>query len=209
MTKLVKYDAMCRAIRACVRIDDVKELRAQAQALAAYQRQAQNFDAERQCQQIRLRAERRCGELLKEMPVAAGGQPYQSRGASSRPDVPKTLAQLGISADQSSDWKKLAEIPEKDFEASLVAMDTPTTSGILRRCGTEAADIPSGEPRVTSETVKDIIWKLGWAVDAGCSAAQVAEVIHRDQDHRYEEGLAFAVEVSNHLQGLLEKEKLL
>ena len=215
MTELVKYDAMCRAISACHKVDEVKDIRAKAKALAAYQHQAQNFEAERECQQIRIRAERRCGELLKEISVAKGGQPYQSRGARGSPHVTKTLAQLGITADQSSDWKKLAEIPDKEFETSLVAMDKPTTSGMLRICETRTADSSSREPTViTSDTTarmsnraaKEAIWKLGWVAHTGGAAAQVAEMLHRELDQKknaYQRvGLAFALAVAEHLRDL-------
>src|SRR5437868_2255638 len=74
---LVKYDQMCNAVAQCRWIDEVKEIRDKAVALAAYARQAKNFEAERHLIEIRLRAERRCGELLIEM--AKNGQ-RKSRG---------------------------------------------------------------------------------------------------------------------------------
>ncbi len=75
-TALVRYDAMCRAIANCPAIDEVKDIRDKAVALALYHRQANNLDAEIECGKVRLRAEHRCGEILKEMqraPTASGG----------------------------------------------------------------------------------------------------------------------------------------
>jgi hypothetical protein len=58
------YDAMCSAIAECYRIDKVKDIHDKALALELYARQAKNTDAERKVADIRLRAERRAGEIL-------------------------------------------------------------------------------------------------------------------------------------------------
>jgi hypothetical protein len=134
---LVRYDAMCQAIAEAHRVDEVKDLRDKAMALEQYARQAKNLDAERKACEIRLRAERRAGELLKDMADtgqrATAGEPVKqqmSRGTTSAP----TLTDLGISRDQSSRWQKLANVPAREFEAALAdPVDMPTTGGILRK----------------------------------------------------------------------------
>ena len=70
---------------------------------------------ERRACEIRLRAERKAGQLLSKMEKAKGGQPYQSGGTMGSP---KTLKALGVSPDQSSRWQALAGVPEEDFELS-------------------------------------------------------------------------------------------
>lgn len=62
---LVKYDAMCLAIEQAHAVDEVKDIRDRALALQAYARQAQNEELERKAATIRIRAERRAGELLR------------------------------------------------------------------------------------------------------------------------------------------------
>jgi hypothetical protein len=64
---LVRYDAMCRAISACVSVDEVKDIRDKARALEVYAQQARNLEAERKAVEVRIRAERRAGQLLYEM----------------------------------------------------------------------------------------------------------------------------------------------
>ena len=68
----------------------------------------------------RLRAERRCGQLLKEMDKAKGtlkqGRKLLSSKFARAEDKPKTLAEMGLTYDQSSTYQKLADLPEEKME---------------------------------------------------------------------------------------------
>jgi hypothetical protein len=92
MTELVRYDAMCRAIAEARAGDEVKDIRDRAAALELYQRQAHNIEAEREC----CRAERKVGELLKQMAERgerrSGGRPEKQSH-----DATVSLDDLGIS----------------------------------------------------------------------------------------------------------------
>lgn len=139
-----RYDAMCRAIDAAFEIDEVKEYRDQALAFEVYSRQAKNSEAERRACEIRLRAERKAGELLRKQEKAKGaaGNP-RGRGAPIvRSDDPTThlptLCDLGVSKQQSSDWQRLAEVPQEQFDTALADPDRkPTTAGIIAAGETE------------------------------------------------------------------------
>lgn len=80
---------------------------------------------ERQACEIRIRAERRAGELLRDMEKAKGAQGNPGgRGApivqsSDATAQPKTLSDLGISKQQSSNWQRLAAVPEETFDDEL------------------------------------------------------------------------------------------
>jgi hypothetical protein len=122
--ELVRYDAMCHAIAAAYRVDEVKDIRDKAMALEMYARLAQNTEAERQACEIRLRAERRMGQLLRDMEKERGRPAKASRRA--------TLSDLGVSRNQSSRWQKLADMPDEQFDRALsVADQHPSTSGII------------------------------------------------------------------------------
>jgi len=82
-------------------------------ALEHYARQAQNTDAERQAAEIRLRAERKAGQLLATMEKAKPSGNNQHKDRSPRTTDPPKLKDLGISKDQSSQWQKLGAMPQQ------------------------------------------------------------------------------------------------
>jgi hypothetical protein len=123
--ELVRYDAMCHAIAAAYEVDEVKEIRDRAAALEHYAKQAHNTEAETRCCEIRLRAERKTGELLKKMEKAKGAaQPRDAEPVS-------RLADHSITPKQSSQWQKLADVSDDQFEAALAGPGKPTTNGII------------------------------------------------------------------------------
>jgi hypothetical protein len=127
VNSLIKYDEMCRAIDAAYEVDEVKDIRDKAAAIEMYAKQAHNVEAERRACEIRLRAERKAGELLKQIEKHEGGR-QKNRSWFTRVS---TLADLGITHDQSSKWQKLADVPKGDFEAALRGEHKPTTNGLI------------------------------------------------------------------------------
>jgi len=67
---------------------------------------------ERRACEIRLRAERKAGQLL------ATGEKNKGTAQPTRSSDTTTLRDLGISKDQSSKWQQLAGVPERQFEAA-------------------------------------------------------------------------------------------
>jgi hypothetical protein len=132
MNSLVRYDAMCRAIDAAYQVDEAKDIRDKAVAMEAYFRQAKNTEAERRACEIRLRAERKAGQLLAKMKKAQGKRTdLVARG--DQVDDRQTLSDLSVSKDQSSRWQALANVPEEEFEAALGGEKKPTTNGIIAK----------------------------------------------------------------------------
>ena len=79
-TALVQFDAARQALALATSIDEVKEIRDKAEALRAYVRQqGEGLEMQNQCAEIKLRAERRAGEILSEQERATGGGDMKSK----------------------------------------------------------------------------------------------------------------------------------
>jgi hypothetical protein len=126
------YVACLKAIPTIRRLDDVKEFRDMAMGLVQAARQRKNLVAERQCVEIRIRCERRWGELYRVSDKAKGtrGQ-LVSRGVigarKGRQPATPALADMGVSHAQSARWQALAHLSDDEFELAL--------SRRLGRCG--------------------------------------------------------------------------
>jgi hypothetical protein len=149
-----------RAIAEAKSIEVAKELRDQAEAAAHYLRQHEDArDAAIDAQELKVRAERKLGELLAKTPKASAGRPGKNPSNDPR-DFP-SLADQDISYDESANWQKIASIPEETFEAHLAEAregEKPagaTTAGVLRLA--EGKREAPGAPRyIISDSV------LGW-----------------------------------------------
>ena len=67
--------------------------------------------------EIEERAKRRVGIFLKAMPKSKGGEQHHKHRSEKTTSVSlPTLVDVGVTKDESSDWQKLASIPESKFE---------------------------------------------------------------------------------------------
>ena len=108
MTQLARYDQARFALAECQRVDEVKDIRDKAEAMAAYARQAKDTELVQWATEIKVRAERKAGELLSQA-AESGDRAPQGRVSPAEPK-PTTLGDLGISSNQSSRWQSLASM---------------------------------------------------------------------------------------------------
>jgi len=119
MEYLAHFNKAKYELALATKIDEVKEIRDRAEALRVYARQAgEGLVMQNQCAEIKIRAERRGGELIEEQ----GRKPGETDKSIMSHDVtlskPK-LEELGIDRKQSSRWQQIASIPEEKFEEHI------------------------------------------------------------------------------------------
>lgn len=113
---LARYETARAALAACVRVDECKDIRNKAVAVAAYAKQAQDRTLLAHATEIRLRAERRAGVILAAM--AKRGERAIRKNMKSQLATSK-LRDLGVNKTQSSRWQKLAFLADDEFEQKI------------------------------------------------------------------------------------------
>jgi len=133
---LANYDAARHALIEARSIDEVKDIRDRAEALRQYMRQAgESLQLQNDVAEIKLRAERRAGELLQDMEKHPAGRPTANPSHDASNSI-ATLSDLGVTFSQSSRWQTIARIPEEQFDQHIARIkgrdDELTTAGVLR-----------------------------------------------------------------------------
>ena len=120
MSELVKYDAACRAIAEAKSLDEAKDIRDKSIAMAAYARQAKNKDLEADAIEIRLRAERQLGRILKAGKADGTISEGRPKNCTEEEQFSRVrLNDVGIDRKLSSRAQTLAEIPDEKFEQTI------------------------------------------------------------------------------------------
>lgn len=159
---LVRFEAVRQALMEAHSIDEVKDVRDKAEALRLYMRQAgESLEMQNAVAEIKLRAERRAGEILAEMERGKPGPaPRDKRqpDAYLPPENPRQadasfqarISEEGISEPTARRWQTIAAVPEERFEAHIAkakAMKNELTTASMLRLAqslrqSERQDIP-------------------------------------------------------------------
>lgn len=120
--ELVKYDAMRTAIVEAHSVDEVKDIRDKAEALRAYAKQSKRgIDDINMVTEIKLRAERRAGEILRELPTNQGDRTdvTSSQRGKKLETKSEVIRDSGISNATAGRWQQIADLPEEIFEQHI------------------------------------------------------------------------------------------
>lgn len=136
LLSLARLNRVTQLLAEAKTLNDVRQIRDMAEAARAYAKAAKlGGEAVNRAAAIKLKAERRAGELLKETQKHPAGRPSQNPSAVGR-DLPPKLDGLGITYRQSSDWQALASVDEATFEAIVdeaVDAGKVSTAGVVEK----------------------------------------------------------------------------
>ena len=156
----VTYETAQKALAECSRVDECKNWSDKAAALASYARQARDNTLHSLALRIQARAQRRMGELLKQIPDQRGGDRGGPTGG--RPPVGETRTRAardaGLSDHQRKTALRIASVPEPDFTGAVESPQPPTVTE-LARMGTSSRpeaptpQVPPADPATASRAL--------------------------------------------------------
>lgn len=180
-TTLVRISEAMKALSAAKTLDDVLQIRDQAEALRVYAKAASDsLDAANAAAEIKLRAERRAGEMLAAMEKNKGAAvPTRSHDAT-------TLDDLGIDKTQSSRWQREAAVDEDTFVEYIFACQAEgrevTQAGLLKiangaHVGNNSGNSEWYTPQKYVEAVHEV---MGFIDTDPCSCEAANEVVRAE-----------------------------
>ena len=122
----IAYDRMTALIETVSRVDEVKDIRDKAEALRVYAKQAgESLQNQNKVAAIKLRAERRIGELLGELERGQGNRftvEHSTMESSTFSEYRTALTENNIAQTTANRFQSLAEIPEDIFEETITGV---------------------------------------------------------------------------------------
>lgn len=174
---LALIDTARAALAEARTVVEAKDIHDKAAAVAYYAARKQGSEeAERYATEIRLRAERRIGEIAAQLETAQGkrtDRTSHSVDAKCEPTKAQALEAVGINRDAASKFERIAAIPEKRFEEEVRKPAATTRS--LARIGGEyrrpqkaprrLAPVPVPGPAVSDRILEQRAQMLRTAVE--------------------------------------------
>ena len=191
VTRLVRYDTARRALHEARSVDEVKEIRNQAEAMRAYALQARDANMIADAIEIKLRAERRLGELMAEQARIVGkakprGSNQYKERVSRKPDALPTLEEAGIDNNLANRSRRAAAVTSKAFDDVVRAARDGVTGVAARalaqidkkgRRTARKAHVRQPQPQLSADKRYGVIYAdpaTRWATTArtaGCLAS--------------------------------------
>lgn len=178
-TTLARISEAMTALSAAKTLDDVLQIRDQAEALRVYVKAAScSLDAANAAAEIKLRAERKAGEMLATMEKNKGAAvPTRSHNVT-------TLDDLGIDKMQSSRWQRASRVEPDDFEAYLRDCQKQgrevTQAGLLKLAnGAHVSNNSGNSEWYTPKEYVDAVHEVMGFIDTDPCSCEVANEVVR------------------------------
>lgn len=218
---LVMVDRAYGQLCAAVTFQDTRQIRNLAVAAAAFAREAKDTRLLDKATELRTRAERKAGHMLRES--AEKGEralPKTSRRTdlvetNDEVSAAPTLAEIGVTRDQSSKWQQVAALTDDEFEEALETtkaitheISTPKVLRAVQQARQKAApqemevgtdddvvvvlDAPVATPDEQAVAFYNAVRALA---DITCTAEQLREAVPYYQHFRIAESIAPALDL--------------
>jgi hypothetical protein len=147
------YEGARKALEECSRIDECKSWADKAAALRSYARQAKDDTLRVLAVRIQARAERRAGELLKQIPPADESTRF-GRAGGARPAVTRKQAatDAGLSEHRRKQAMRIASVPAEAFQSQVDCPQPPSISQLAAQ-GTSTSRAGGLHPPVSREAI--------------------------------------------------------
>lgn len=197
---LARYEAARVALAEAHRVDEVRDIRDKAEAMAAYARQAKDTELIQHATEIKVRAERRCGELTMRMVKAQGRRTDITLSDDATKLKAEMLADAGLTRQEASRYEALAAMPDEHFETAVATAKATagevTTAHMLR----EAAKHKPAGKRKTDRVANAMREELRSANQRGvsmlCSYGRLFMQALRDAETLTKEERELLVEIA-------------
>ncbi|GAB5441335.1 MAG: hypothetical protein Fues2KO_16840 [Fuerstiella sp.] len=144
--ELALLDQAHAALMEACTVDEVRDVRDRAEAVRSYAKKARlGREMVVEASALRLRSERRLGQLLQQLPLAKAspGNQYTSADDQDSPESQIRLQDVGITKSDSSRLQRIAAVPEERFQTyvkeCLDAGRECSTAACLRLLGPKQA----------------------------------------------------------------------
>lgn len=164
---LAKLERAAQLLAEVRTLPDAKHVISLAAAAETYAREAKlGREAENSAMEVRLKAERKMGEMLATSVKAKGGRPTKTGSA---PAPVSRLADLGITKKQSVRAQAIAAVPKRDFDARLRRVrDESEKLSAAVVLGVSAKDLRRQQARAVGHSSESVEWySPGEPVEAG------------------------------------------
>lgn len=158
MEALAKLGGATRALAEAKTLGEVAQIRDIAEAARTYARAAKlGLEAQNHATEIKLRAERKAGELLSELDKGQGGRPLQTPDSvSAVSEYRCTIEAAEVTERMAQRWQEVSKIPESMFEKYIDVtqkhQEELSTAGVLRYNNNMPKVVVAGAPHVSNNS---------------------------------------------------------